>query len=173
MEIITIGSPAVTRDVSASYDSCHLDTLRPASGTGKINTLNFYVNFSVTNLLIGMFYQTSTIPLQYTARSFASLGNFSSGFNSVSSLSLNVQIGDCIGFFCETGSIYEDGYGYPYLNPIGTIYQGSWDFTTVNPFTVTNEPYGNSLSINGSVTLKAMLSQSSNNAAKLKVMGVL
>jgi hypothetical protein len=110
MTAIDVGSDASNRDtyVGNLYTEIVIDN--PANATGKITSVEIWFNTNATGVKVGTFYGSG---LSYTNRSYATLGNVTSGSKQTfTGLSIDVTTGDFIGFYAATGYLEASGSGY-------------------------------------------------------------
>lgn len=108
---IDIGAEAKDRGTSfgATYTVFLLDN--PANESGEIKTVEVWANLDLTNFRVGTFYLVSGTT--YKCRGSAALGNVSAGSKKTfTNLSITVEAGDYIGYYCDAGSIEADSSGF-------------------------------------------------------------
>ena len=122
MAVITVGDSATLRDTFFSEGYTGITLNKSADGTGTINSVSFYFYSNADGVYAGLFYLCSGTT--YVNRSQIYIGNCSSGSKQTfTGVSGAVTLGDFIGFYFSSGSIYIDGGGnalYKLGNTMGT-----------------------------------------------------
>jgi len=103
---IDMGSAATAREDGGTTNCTYVDKNNPANASGKITSVEIYAHTSMTNVEVATFYVVSGNNL--TTRDTEYIGSVATGAKRTFSVNLNVQAGDYIGIFYETGKIYID-----------------------------------------------------------------
>lgn len=82
----------------------------PATGSGTITAVSFYVKTQVTGLVIAIFEEVSAN--HFTARSQHALGTKAAGIHTDVAVSMAVEAGDFIGYYYETGAMYNKSHSF-------------------------------------------------------------
>lgn len=96
---IDIGAPAIDRAAQISGGSTDIPKLNPANATGNLDTVEIWVTGSLANLKVATFYVVSGNFL--STRDYITIGAASNGYHAYTGLSIDVVIGDYIGY-CST-----------------------------------------------------------------------
>ena len=106
---IDIGSGAIDRITTVSLTSTMLDKTNPANADGSLDTLEIWLSDAGTGVKEGTFYGSGT---SYTPRDYQTLGNVSAGSKqSFTGLSIDVETGDVLGVYGDSGQVERDGSG--------------------------------------------------------------
>ena len=105
---IDIGSPAINRASWISYQTSVQKT-NPANASGKITSVEIWAYSNMSNCEVATFYVVSGNNL--STRDTQAIGSVSSGSKQTFEVDLNVQEGDYIGIYYETGGIEMDVSG--------------------------------------------------------------
>ena len=109
MAVIDVGAAVIGRasDTGGAYTYIDLDN--PANDTGIINSIEVWFATTGTNVKIGTFYGSG---LNWTVRDYVTVASIPSGSKqTITSISIDVQTGDCIGFYSPSGNIEYDTSG--------------------------------------------------------------
>lgn len=108
---IDIGSPAISRFFSLLAGFTDIVKDNPANASGTINTVEIYADVNMAGTRVGTFYTTDGNTLK--CRDSAVIGNVAAGAKrTFSGLSINVQTGDYIGTYYDTGRIHNSLAGF-------------------------------------------------------------
>ncbi len=114
---IDVGSPAIARAAGISGNSSIIDFANPANANGIITSLEIWVVDTFVGLKVGTFFLVSGTT--YQCRDSVTIANTitAGSKQTVSGLSLSIQVGDFIGFYKGTGEAIEkdnagSGLGY-------------------------------------------------------------
>lgn len=102
---IDVGSAATDRAGVWGGGTTTLAKDNPCDTNGTITNIDIFANATLTNCKVGVFYQDGGSGI-YTCRSSAVLGTVGVGLTH-NAVSLAVQTGDLIGFFCDGVSLIE------------------------------------------------------------------
>ena len=103
---IDIGMPAIDRASYLTGPKTAVNKGNPANATGIITTVEIYAYADLTNCEVATFFEGAANKL-YT-RDYESIGTVTSGSKQTFAVSLDVQTGDYLGIFYQTGSIERD-----------------------------------------------------------------
>ncbi len=107
--LIDIGSAATNRtgDHIPNYTFILKDN--PANAAGTITSIEVWAADSLIGFEVATFYSTGTN--EFSTRSTATIGSVTAGSKQTFSVSLSVEAGDYIGFYCSSGRIEADSKG--------------------------------------------------------------
>ena len=105
---IDVGMPAINRGTNAGGATI-FNVGNPANSTGRISTVQIYLETNCTNVEIATFFEVSSG--YYSTRDNVALGNQSAGYSS-HNVDLEVQVGDYIGMYASSGNYEYDSTGF-------------------------------------------------------------
>jgi len=108
---IDIGSPATDRPAHLTGDFTEIMVDNPANATGTITQIEIWCYLNTTGIEVGTFYGSGTT---YTNRDSAAIESVTSGSKQTfAGLSIDVEVGDYIGWHLTSGAIEgaETGFG--------------------------------------------------------------
>jgi len=106
---IDIGCPAIDRASYLAGPRTVINKGNPANATGIITTVEIYAYANLTDCEVTTFYEGTANRL--TTRDYEAIGTVTSGSKQTFMVSLNVQTGDYLGIFYQSGSIERDTSG--------------------------------------------------------------
>ena len=106
---IDIGMPAIDRAFYLAGPRTAVNKGNPANATGIITTVEVWAYADMTNCEVATFYEETTNKL--TTRDYEAIGTVTSGSKQTFTVSLNVQTGDYLGIFYQSGAIERDTSG--------------------------------------------------------------
>ncbi len=113
---ISVGGEAIDRGNSAGAGYTRIDMNNPASGTGKITSIEIWAYTDLSSMEIGIFYIVAGNNL--TTRSNITIGNVISGSKQIftkdsedNDINMDIVEGDVIGGFWSVGNIESDTSG--------------------------------------------------------------
>ena len=113
---IDVGVTNTEPTFSFSSDKTIIQLGNPANATGIITNVELNIGTSMVGLIIGTFSFSSGNT--YICKSSLSIGSLSVGINTLIDLSLSINVGDYIGCYYSSGSIYSPftGAGLAWLS---------------------------------------------------------
>jgi len=121
---MSVGPEAIDRTSYGDPGTTILQLTNPASASGVITSVEAWAYETITNLHVGIFYQSEHNRLgttrlgsgkagKYTCRDFVDLGQVVAGAKrTFSGLTLTIKAGDLIGYFHADGKIEQSDAGY-------------------------------------------------------------
>jgi len=108
---VDIGCEAIGRVGSMPAGYTALNKTKPAEASGIVKSIDIWANEDITGLRVGTFYTTDGNMLRCRA-SQAIAGTITAGSKVTKAVSIAVEIGDYIGFYCDSGGVEQDFSGY-------------------------------------------------------------
>lgn len=111
---IDIGPAATNRAGESGYDYTYILVDNPANTGGKLTSVQVYAPGTISDMKVGTFSGSSGT---FTCRDYADLGEISSGDNTYTTnalgqdLSIEVDTGDYLGFWCDDAGVDEASSG--------------------------------------------------------------
>ena len=107
--VITLGETPADYNNTLGAGSTAIATINPAAASGKITLVSFWFNTAATGVIVGTFSGSGT---SWTPRDWVTIGNVAAGSKiDFSNLSILVHVGDCIGYYCDVGSLERNTSG--------------------------------------------------------------
>lgn len=106
--VIDIGNEAISRS-SGLTSRTVVDKGNPANATGKIISIEIWAHTDIVNCKVATFFGVSGDNL--STRDYEILGNIADGEKRIFTVDINVQEGDYIGIYFESGLIFTDYSG--------------------------------------------------------------
>jgi len=103
-----VGSAPVDRYTAISCANTLINKAYPATKGGKLNYVDVYVKYDMTDVKIATFYSAGGST--YSTRAYVVVGSLSAGYHRITA-NIDIQIGDFIGVYASTGTIAAD-YGF-------------------------------------------------------------
>ncbi len=152
MADFTIGSPAIdaSSDFLSAYTVVDLDT--PATGYGTIHTVEVWAKSDMTGFKVGVFYLVGSV-MYCRSAALVNGGIVTAGAKrTFTGLSIEVETGDYIGFYCATGKIERD-----YDAGGVAIKWGGGDLCTEGASFTPNSTSNNSISLQATASPKPVV----------------
>jgi len=108
---VDIGAEAINRASIQGTDTTNVNKDHPATIAGTITSIDIWANTDITGLKVGTFYTTNGNTLKCRA-SATIAGTITAGSKVTKVVSIAVEIGDYIAYFCTGGTIERDTVGY-------------------------------------------------------------
>lgn len=113
--VIDIGNPAIYRDFAFAWNYTIIDLENPANESGKIKSVELWAKTNLLQCEVATFFHVAGN--NYSTRDHQYIGSVTAGAKRTFVVDINVQVGDFIGIYYDTGTIARD-----YVGGIGLMY---------------------------------------------------
>lgn len=107
---VDIGEEAIDRESAVVHSNTRILKGSPATASGEITSIEIWAYSDITGLRVGSFYLTGTNKLK-CRDSEAIAGTITAGSKVTKAVSIAVEPGDYIGYYCSGGYIEYDNFG--------------------------------------------------------------